>query len=62
MRRSDWSGGAVDVSRIDFRVARIISAERHPTASKLYVENGVFDFKFLIVCVYVYVTYVCMYV
>lgn len=30
---------AVDVSRLDFRVGRIISAKKHPEADSLYVED-----------------------
>jgi len=29
----------VDVSRLDFRVGRIIKAEKHPDADSLYVED-----------------------
>lgn len=29
----------VDVSRLDFRVGRIVSAEKHPDADALYVEQ-----------------------
>lgn len=29
----------VDVSRLDFRVGRIISAKKHPDADSLYVEE-----------------------
>ena len=31
---------AVDVSRLDFRIGRILSAECHPDADTLYVEQG----------------------
>ena len=30
---------AVDVSRLDFRIGRIVKAERHPDADSLYVED-----------------------
>ena len=33
-------GGSVDVSRLDFRIGRIISVERHPDADSLYVEQS----------------------
>lgn len=31
--------GPVDVSRLDFRVGRIVSAKKHPDADSLYVEE-----------------------
>lgn len=31
---------ALDVSRLDLRVARIVSAKMHPDADSLYVEDG----------------------
>lgn len=34
------SDAAVDVSRLDFRIGRILSAECHPDADTLYVEQG----------------------
>ena len=43
-------GGAsttVDVSRLDFKIGRILSVERHPDADSLYVEKS----KSFILCV-----------
>ena len=31
---------AVDVSRLDFRIGRILKAWKHPDADTLYVEEG----------------------
>ena len=37
-------GGAtaapLDVSRLDFRIGRVVSAKKHPDADSLYVEEG----------------------
>ena len=39
---SPGGGGekAVDVSRLDFRIGRILKAWKHPDADTLYVEEG----------------------
>ena len=32
----------VDVSRLDFRIGRVVTAKKHPDADSLYVEEGEF--------------------
>ena len=41
------AGAAVDVSRLNMKIGRIISVERHPDADSLYVEQSEFlDYQF----------------
>lgn len=44
-KKTSGGGGAsgsatVDVSRLDFKIGRILSVERHPDADSLYVEQS----------------------
>ena len=42
------ASAAVDVSRLDMRIGRIVSVERHPDADTLYVEQSKHLFKNII--------------
>lgn len=48
----DESSTSVDVGRLDFRIGRILSVEKHPDADSLYIEKvrqfilQYIDFKF----------------
>ena len=42
--------GGVDVSRLDFKIGRIISVERHPDADSLYVEQSEWASAFAVSC------------
>ena len=42
------ASAAVDVSRLDMRIGRIVSVERHPDADTLYVEQSKHLFKTIV--------------
>ena len=42
--KSEGQDKDIDVSRLDLRVGRIVSVEKHPDADTLYVEKGMCQF------------------
>ena len=38
-KKPEVEEAAVDVSRLDFRVGKIVTAKKHPDADSLYVEE-----------------------